>query len=105
MDQKQIQKSLRVFTQRVKTKFKPEQIVLFGSFARGKANKYSDVDVVVIANTFKSIPEEKRLDELYPLTADLSPDFHVFGYTPEEFAKISDLTSITEAKTQGIPLL
>ena len=78
---------------------------IFGSYARGEETDYSDVDVVIVAKTFKSIPFEKRLDVLYQLTADLYPDFHVFGYTPQEFQNVSSLSTIAEAKTQGIPLL
>ena len=29
-------------------KYKPEKIILFGSYARGDADKYSDLDFVVI---------------------------------------------------------
>ena len=79
--------------------------MLFGSYARGEATDISDVDVVVIADSFKSIPQDERLDVLYPLTSDLYPDFHVFGFTPREFKRVSPFTTIMEAKTQGIPLL
>lgn len=104
MDKKQVQKSLKVFTLRVKAKFKPKQILLFGSYSTGKHTTFSDIDIAVISNKFKSIPQEKRLDVLYPLTADLYPDFHVFGFTPTEFKKASSLTTVAEIKKQGIDL-
>lgn len=105
MGKKQIQNSLNIFTKRVKQKFQPEQVLLFGSFARGQANEYSDVDLLVIAKKFSKIDEEKRFDLLYDLTADLRPDFHVYGFTPEEYEKASPLTSLSLIKEEGIPLL
>lgn len=105
MGKKQIQKNLTIFTSRVKLQFQPSEVLLFGSYARGEGTDYSDVDVVVVAKSFAKIPFEKRLDALYPLTNDLSPDFHVFGYTPKEFKKISPFSSISEAKREGTSLL
>ncbi len=105
MDKTKIQKSIKLFTERVKNKFNPKQILLFGSYATGRANEYSDIDIIVLADKFKSIPTERRLDILYPLTQDLYPDFHVFGYTPEEFQKANFLTVIAEAKERGISLI
>jgi len=104
MDKKQAEKNIKIFAFRVKAKFKPEQILLFGSYATGKFTPYSDLDIAVISSKFKSIPREKRLDVLYPLTADLYPDFHVFGFTPEEFNQASPLTTVAEIKKQAIDL-
>ena len=105
MGKTQIQKDIRIFRKRIQKRFQPQKMLLFGSYVDGKATIYSDVDVVVIADAFKTIPFEKRLDILYPFTQDLIHDFHVFGYTQDEFAKISPLTSIYEAKTHSIELL
>ena len=105
MGKKQIQKALKIFTERAKKKFNPEQIFLFGSYARGQANEYSDVDLIVISKIFAEIPQEKRLDVLYDLTKGLRPDFHVYGFTKNELEKASPLTSLSEVKKYGIPLI
>lgn len=105
MDQKQIQHALNTFTDRVKNKFAAEQVILFGSYARGDANEYSDVDLVVVATQFSDIPQDRRFDLLYDLTTGLTPDFHVYGFTPQEFNTTSPLTSLFEIKREGIPLL
>ena len=39
-------------------KFEPEQIVLFGSYAYGRPTVNSDVDLLVIKKTLKSLREE-----------------------------------------------
>ncbi len=101
---KKVLKNIKKFTQRVKQKFEPQRIILFGSFARGNINEYSDVDVAVISDKFNLIPSEERLNILYPLTIDLYPDFHVFGFTSEEFEKGNKLTILEEIKKQGIQI-
>ena len=105
MGKKQIQKTLEIFADRVKKTLQPEKMYLFGSYAYGRTTEYSDIDVVVVSNRFKTIPQEKRLDLLYDLTKDLYPDFHAFGFTPEEFKRASRLTTLEEVKQRGIPLL
>ena len=104
MGKKQIRKALEIFTARAKKELQAEQVILFGSYAKDAATEYSDVDVAVLSNVFSHIPQEERLDVLYPLTADLSPDFHPFGFTPEEFAKARKTSTLFEIKTNGIPL-
>ncbi len=104
MGKKQIKKALELFTARAKKELKAEKVILFGSYAQNTATAYSDVDVAVLSEVFSAIPQEKRLDILYPLTADLSPDFHPFGFTPDEFEKARQTSTLFEIKTRGIPL-
>jgi len=44
------EKSLKQATYRLVEKFKPQRIILFGSHARGNADKRSDVDILVVAS-------------------------------------------------------
>lgn len=105
MDKNKIQTSLKTFTSRVKRMVSPEDIRLFGSFAHGKPTENSDVDIVVIAKTFKIMSETKRFDLLYEMSKDLLPDFHVFGYTPEEYQHADKATTLSEVKRTSISLL
>ncbi len=105
MDKTTIQSALTAFTRRMQQKYQPEQVILFGSYARGDATDYSDVDVLVVSSYFQTIPQDKRLDVLYNDIRDLTPDFHVFGLTPNEYHNLSPFVSIIEAKTQGIQLM
>lgn len=80
-------------------------MILFGSYAKNTATEYSDIDVVVVSDTFKTMSQKKRLDSLYRITSDLQPDIHPFGFTTEEYATLSPLVSISEVKTSGIDIL
>ncbi|MDI6883223.1 MAG: nucleotidyltransferase domain-containing protein [Patescibacteria group bacterium] len=56
------QKEIKKIIKQIVEKYKPEKIVLFGSFAYGKPKASSDVDLLVIKKTTK--PKVKRIKEL-----------------------------------------
>jgi len=45
-----------------------DRAVLFGSFARGEADQYSDVDLVVIAREFDKSPDFETVMKLWEAT-------------------------------------
>lgn len=98
MGKKQIYKVIKVFYDRVKKRFGPSRVYLCGSYAQGEATEHSDVDVVVVADSMDRVPKEKRFDELYALSADLTPDFHFFGLTSAEYQSISPYSTLADMK-------
>ena len=61
--------------------FRPNKILLFGSYARGASENGSDIDLCIVAET-----KDKRntlTDMYYDLTSDLPID--IILYTPEEW--------------------
>lgn len=87
--QKPLEKILRII---VKC-YKPEKVVLFGSYAYGHLNKNSDLDLLVVKDS--NLPRYKRAREirkyLWGIT-DIPKDIIV--YTQKE---IDDLAEIKEA--------
>ena len=70
---------------RIVTNFDPEEIILFGSHARGDASSDSDLDLLVITDGFTDLsPAERsiRIDELFGLHRW---PMDVFVYTRAEF--------------------
>jgi predicted nucleotidyltransferase len=61
-----------------------EKIILFGSQARGDADEYSDLDLIIIKNTDKRFIQRLSEVPLLPVHAD------VFVYTPAEFKTMRD---------------
>ena len=61
--------------------YSPEKIILFGSAARGDADEYSDLDVIVIKET-----DRRFVQRLVDAGALVSSPRHVdiFVYTPDE---------------------
>lgn len=76
-----------------------EKIILFGSHARGKADEYSDLDLIIIKKTDKRFVQRLIEVPLLPVHAD------VFVYTPEEFESMKEnenpfiMNALESAKT------
>lgn len=79
-----MKKVIQKITNTIVSDYNPEKVILFGSYAYGKPNKSSDLDIAVIKNTKKSYHD--RLIELRGLIRTTLPiDFFVF--TPNEVDK------------------
>lgn len=85
----QIQDSLKILVARLKAKYIPEQIILFGSYAKGTADAASDVDLLVVSPVFKDRDVYEVYSELYGLAADSEKDIQVFGTSKEDILKYS----------------
>ena len=59
-----------------------EQVILFGSYARGDAKNDSDVDLLIIAPS--NLPRFKRSRELYTLFRPYPFAMDLVVYTPQE---------------------
>ncbi len=63
LDMAKLQKTVGILTQ----KFQPEKVILFGSWAYGKPNQDSDVDLCVIKNTTDTRSLAREIDSsLFP---------------------------------------
>lgn len=78
---KLFQEEIRSITKQVIEKYKPEKIILFGSFAYGKPTRASDIDLFIIKKTKKNRIE--RTKEVL-LMVDNKVPFEPVVYTPEE---------------------
>lgn len=76
---------------------------MFGSYARGEQDAYSDVDIVVIKDT-----QERFLDRLATVYEYVCPDFamDVLVYTPGEFEEMASEGNplIERIRREGIVL-
>jgi len=61
----EIMDRIRAISERLKKEYNAQEVILFGSYARGEATRDSDVDILVIAPTtekfFKRMATAKRL--------------------------------------------
>ncbi len=75
--------------------------ILFGSYARGTATRYSDIDVVFVEDTAE--PFLKRLDKyLYPLLDMLNEPVEIMVYTPYEFSRMQESPFIKRILAEGV---
>lgn len=89
---------------KLKRRYRPRLVLVFGSRARGEALAESDLDLLVVSDRFRGVRFLERastvLNELdIPFAVD------VLCYTPEEFTrKRHELGIVSLAVEEGIPL-
>ena len=66
-------------------KYKPEKIILFGSYAWGKPKKDSDIDILIIKKTKKN--HYKRIPEAKKYLHGIDHAFDILVMNPEEVKK------------------
>lgn len=79
-----IQPLLRKIVEVLVVEYRPESIILFGSYAYGEPDSASDVDLLILKETDKSFP--KRWAEVCELVADIvgTTPFSPLVLTPTE---------------------
>jgi uncharacterized protein len=82
--------------------YEPEKVILFGSYARGEENKDSDLDLMIIKETYEPYNHRahrvRSLFNPYPCAMDL------FIYTQKEFERLKNFKSLIPhiASKEGI---
>ncbi len=81
-----------------------ERVILFGSYAKGKQRKWSDIDLCVISPKFKNTWKATEYLWLKRKISDVKYTIEPVGFNPTDFKdKYSSL--IHEIKTTGIEIL
>lgn len=88
-DSRPLTDRIRDYVNRVDNEIGADQVFLYGSTAKGKRHRNSDVDLIVISNYFTGVPEPKRWGLLQHLW-NYKEDLETLAYTPGEFAKIKE---------------
>ncbi|MDQ6761466.1 MAG: nucleotidyltransferase domain-containing protein [Bacteroidota bacterium] len=85
---KQIQEVADIIVEEIQ----PEKVLLFGSYAAGRPNKHSDVDIIVIVN--ETLDKKNRIDTLVKLNMKTALPNLLF---PKDF-KMYSLNEYAELK-------
>lgn len=89
---------------RLRSRYQPQLVLLFGSRARGDALADSDLDLVVVSDRFREVPFLDRAPAVLAVL-DSPVALDVLCYTPEEFErKRHELGIISLAVEEGVPL-
>jgi len=75
---------IKKIAQKIAQKYKPEKIILFGSFAWGKPKKDSDVDFLIIKNTRKNFLK-RQMEVRRIIKGEIPVDILV--HTPKEIER------------------
>ena len=95
---------LRHFRQTIDSEIPINRMIFFGSFAKGKQHKWSDIDLIIVSSRFRRVKSFKRARKLYDYwNLDYPVDF--LCYTPEEFNKLKGhFTVVRQALKEGIEI-
>jgi len=89
---------------RIAASINPDKIFLFGSYANGHANDDSDIDLLVVKDTFE--PKFKRSIEIQRLLIGSKLPVDILVYTNEEFEKEKSINySFVNSAIQGAQLM
>jgi len=66
----------------MKTEYRPEKIILFGSLAGGEMHEWSDIDLLIVKETTKR-PIERNIELFRLIQPKVGID--LFIYTPQEY--------------------
>lgn len=84
----------------LKNIYHPDKIILFGSYAKNCPHEGSDLDVIVVADSFSQIPFASRMtDVLLKIRFLIHVDY--ICYTPDEFARIKNSSAIIRDALDG----
>jgi uncharacterized protein len=82
MNNTDIEAKIKEITRRIVEQFSPEQIILFGSMARGSPTPDSDADLLIVARATGS--KRKLASDIELAVADIEIPKDVLVVTPEE---------------------
>jgi uncharacterized protein len=82
-------------TRRLAEKFRPERIILFGSYARGTADDHSDVDLMVITKAANTGNRHKMMADMDEALQGLRIAKDIVVLTSAEFEEEKEIPGTT----------
>lgn len=82
------QTEIHALVARIVARIQPQKVILFGSYAKGRATGKSDLDLFIIKET--TLPFVNRADSLKSLLANNLVPVDVHIYTPTEVEDYSE---------------
>jgi predicted nucleotidyltransferase len=102
MGTKSINTTLKRYVEKINTLLKPEQVILYGSFVRGEARSWSDIDLLIVADFKKK--KEYELMNMCALIGSRVDDRFLFDVrliNKKEFKRVNKLSIYSEIKKEG----
>ena len=98
MEREGVIEELRSYAEKLRRRLGKLTMILYGSYARGDFNLWSDIDVIIVSEHFKSKDFVVRCVEL----EDAPPRLEPICWTPEEAVKALTKPWWREALRHGI---
>lgn len=98
----EVKKIVTYFLDEVRKKYSIDRAYLYGSFAKGTSNKWSDIDIAIISPDFSDDLFEERLN-LMQLAASIDDRIEPKPYKRELFVRNDPL--VDEIQKNGIQFI
>ncbi|MFC1495928.1 nucleotidyltransferase domain-containing protein [Candidatus Margulisiibacteriota bacterium] len=100
-----VRKKIKCFLDEFKKVAPMERAIVFGSYARGRAKKWSDIDLAIVSKRFEGISRFRRLVLLGKLAWKAkSTEIEAIGFTPKEYKTVNKYDLLHEIKENGITI-
>lgn len=102
LTQEQLKKVIDDYISKLKGKLSIDQIILFGSYAKGDANKWSDIDLYIVS---KDLPENELKGNngfyLDCLVQNFDTRIETVGINPKQLSNSVEKSFFEEVKSTG----
>ena len=102
-DGRPLMKKIQEFLKVVNSKIELEKVLLFGSTAKHKRRKNSDVDLIVVSKSFSGLNNLERGKMLLDNWSFVE-ELDLLMYTPEEFERVSKRPLVKEMIAEALNL-
>ena len=82
--------------------FPIQDAILFGSYARGQANRWSDIDLALVSTAFEGVRFTDK-NKIRKITIAVSSDLEVLPFNPKDFMPSNPL--VKEILETGIRVI
>lgn len=89
MKNQKIQRIISEIVEKIEQQLKPRKIILFGSYAHGKPNRDSDIDILIV--TEKPLAMEKTFQLKHSLLKNNSMPVQIITIPLEEFLETKEI--------------
>lgn len=97
----EIKQAIDDFIQRLRSGIQVEAVILYGSYAQGTPNEWSDFDLAIISPDFEGMPLWRRQQVLSRLSINCHPRLSPIGYSSAEYHKPSPASFLAEIIRTG----
>ncbi len=101
MHEDQVDGIIQGFIARLEQEIPVQEVILFGSYARGAPQEHSDIDLAVISDWFEGKPAIENLTFLARIASRYSTLIEALPFTQKEYQKIDQRSLLSRIVRTG----
>ncbi|MDA2922835.1 nucleotidyltransferase domain-containing protein [Patescibacteria group bacterium AH-259-L07] len=96
-----INKAIKEYIEVLKKDIPIQKVIIYGSYAKGKGRKGSDIDLVIVSDKFGKSPQEEGKYLFRKLWDIENAKIEPIGYSPKDFQTSSPSPLLYEIRKYG----